>query len=312
MCNIYCGATIISLLGSLSLISGILVLNLRDVVEAETQFLEKYKPTTFTVVNVTTGPYRCCEERGCTCLQSTNQTATCSSMILGLVAGTCTTGPQCCRTEWDTCTRTCYHTCYHTCYDRCYDSNGRSYNCRPRNCRPYNCRPYTCSYRCNEHCVQSVTANTCQSYCSNCYRPSYSLVYTPEFGINVNETVVTNTGLCGIDNIGCANEHIRGLTNGVRIAGYYNWENNQDIILGKLEFVIPKKTKDAIITVYFFLAVFGLATIVFGGIWFKTSLPQKPLPRQTTHTVVQVIQVGQRKTDENPLSEIRVAQPYPA
>lgn len=126
----------------------------------------------------------------------------------------------------------------------------------------------------------------------------------------MNGTVVlTYTGQCGIDNIGCANEYIHGRTHGTKIAGYYNWENNQDVVLGKLEFVMPKKTKDGIIAVSFFLAVFGLATIVFGGIWIKTCprwtcpwFPQAPppAPAPIVHTVVQIVQVAQTETDENP------------
>lgn len=130
-----------------------------------------------------------------------------------------------------------------------------------------------------------MTANTCQSYCSNCFRPSYSYVYTlpvedrslrlpVEDGLLrlPNATItVRRTSQCGIDQTDCATAFIGSRTNGDIVSGYYNTDDYQDIIVGNPNFKMPKKIKDGIISISVFLGLIGIASLVFMVVWMCTA-----------------------------------------
>lgn len=173
------------------------------------KYSNSFKPTTFTVLNVTQNPYRCCDTRMCLdCSSNAAGLNTCASLNANLTTGNCDNGYYCCHTHCDT----CYYTSCSTCTS---GSGSNSYT--------YQCNCILIPYDCNCHCDVSTNDRQCESYCSTCWKPDALVSY-----VGYQTDVIQQ---CGIDDKTCLNQFTQSYYVGEVIPGFYQTTNPPNIIL---------------------------------------------------------------------------------
>ncbi len=195
--------------------------------------------TQCTVLSNSLGTHRCCRLNTLGCTRCNYGDPSCSALMVALREGSCCDGYKCC--TYSTQCRTCL-------------------NCD----RSHNCTPYDC--QCVSVCIRSVSDQSGQVSCSNCYDPSALLQYPAVFqGISSNRTTTISKS-CGQD-IACATSYTTTWGVGSQHTCYYDQNDpNENIHLTK-DFT----TADALQWTAVTVGGAGALCLVIGGALFALS-----------------------------------------